>query len=46
MLKMVVILGLFYFGQDQHLDNEDAADRALRNVVNWLHDRQYRSTSR
>ena len=41
-LKMVVILGLFYFGQDQHLDNEAAVANAVRNVVHRLHDRQYR----
>jgi hypothetical protein len=41
-LKMVVILGLFYFGQDQHLNDEAAVESAVRNVIQWLHDRQYR----
>jgi len=42
-LGMVVILGLFYFGQDQRLDNEAAVIRAVDNAVGWLFDRGYRN---
>jgi hypothetical protein len=41
-LEMVVILGLFYFGQDHHLEDEDAVVSAVRNVIDWLHEREYR----
>ncbi len=34
--RMVVILGLFYFGQDQRLRDEDAVKRAVVNTVDWL----------
>ncbi len=33
---MVVILGLFYFGQDHHLADEAAVVRATENVIRWL----------
>lgn len=42
-LGMVVILGLFYFGQDHVLEDETAVATAVENVVNWLHDRRYRN---
>jgi arabinoxylan arabinofuranohydrolase len=42
-LNMVVILGMFYFGQDQHLTDEKAVKNAVINVTNWLHDRKYRN---
>jgi hypothetical protein len=35
-LGMAVILGVFYFGQDQRLAGESAIVRALGNTVNWL----------
>lgn len=35
-LRMVVILGLFYFGQDQYLQDEEAVKRAVVNIVDWL----------
>jgi hypothetical protein len=35
-LGMVVILGLFYFGQDQHLTDEKAVVNAVRNMRNWI----------
>lgn len=41
-LKMVVILGLFYFGQDQHLTDEQAVINATNNIINWLHQKRYR----
>ncbi len=38
-LGMVVILGLFYFGQDQRLADEAAVTRAIDGTVDWLHAR-------
>lgn len=35
-LEMVVILGLFYFGQDQRLTDEQAVIRAVDNAINWV----------
>lgn len=35
-LGMVVILGYFYFGQDQHLKSEAAVVRATDEATNWL----------
>jgi hypothetical protein len=40
-LGMVVILGVFYFGQDHRLRDETAVFRAVDNVVAWLFDREY-----
>lgn len=42
-LHMVVILGIFYFGQDQHLTNERAVVHATDNLMNWLFDKKYRN---
>ena len=42
-LGMVVILGMFYFGQDQYLKDESAILRAVDTTVTWLHDLQYRN---
>jgi hypothetical protein len=41
-LGMVVILGVFYFGQDQRLADEAAVQRALDGAVDWVLDRGYR----
>jgi hypothetical protein len=40
-LGMVVILGLFYFGEDQLLENEQAVKRAVSHAVNWVLQRNY-----
>jgi hypothetical protein len=40
-LGMVVILGLFYFGQDDLLVDEAAVERAIDNVLEWLLDGEY-----
>lgn len=42
-LGMVVILGLFYFGQDQYLKDEEAVLNATDNAINWLFDKGYRN---
>lgn len=41
-LGMVVILGYFYFGQDERLENETAVLRATDNATRWLLDRGWR----
>lgn len=35
-LGMVVILGLFYFGEDGTLENEEAVKRAVQNAAEWV----------
>jgi len=42
-LGMVVILGYFYFGQDERLANETAVVRAVDNVTDWLFGQGYRN---
>jgi hypothetical protein len=42
-LGMAVILGYFYFGQDQRLTNESAVIRATDTVTQWLFDGHYRN---
>lgn len=42
-LGMVVILGYFYFGQDQWVRDEAAVIRAVDNSTRWLLDRGYRN---
>lgn len=42
-LNMVVMLGLFYFGQDQNLRDEQAIVEGVRNAINWLFEKGYRN---
>jgi CubicO group peptidase (beta-lactamase class C family) len=42
-LGMVVIVGLFYFGQDQRLRDEEAVKRGLDGAVDWILDHGYRN---
>src|SRR5262245_1531106 len=42
-LGMVVILGLYYFGQDERLKDEDAVKRGVDNALDWLADKGYRN---
>jgi len=42
-LGMAVILGYFYFGQDERLHDETGVVRATDNATNWLLDRGYRN---
>ncbi len=35
-LGMVVILGIFYFGQDEHLKDEKAVVAAVDNTITWI----------
>lgn len=41
--SMVVVLGIFYFGQDQNLRDEDAVINAVDEVIGWLSARGYRN---
>lgn len=42
-LGMVPILGYFYFGQDQRLENDDAVRRAVREATTWILKKGYRN---
>jgi hypothetical protein len=42
-LKMVVILGIFYFGQDQYMTDEKAIKNATTNIVDWLFEKGYQN---
>jgi len=42
-LGMVVILGYFYFGQDQRLTNEAAVTRATESATDWLLEKGWRN---
>jgi len=42
-LGMAVILGLFYFGQDERLRDEKAVMRAVDDAVAWVLDKGYRN---
>lgn len=40
--RMVAILGIFYFGQDERLADEAAVKRAVDHVVAWVFEQDYR----
>ncbi|MFK7814500.1 MAG: hypothetical protein AB8B59_18535 [Maribacter sp.] len=42
-LEMVVILGYFYFGQDELLENETAVINAVDNITNWILEKGYKN---
>lgn len=42
-LGMVVILGIYYFGQDEQLENEAAIKNGVNNTVDWLFEKGYRN---
>jgi hypothetical protein len=42
-IGMVPIVGYFYFGQDQRLENDAAVRRAVREATTWLLRQQYRN---
>jgi hypothetical protein len=42
-LGMVVVLGVFHSGQDEHLQSEEAVKLALDNVAFWLMEESYRN---
>jgi len=40
---MLLILGLFYFGQEQYMENEAAVYKGLDNTMQWLFNNNYRN---
>jgi hypothetical protein len=42
-LNMVVMLGLFYFGQDENVRDEKAITNGVRNAIEWLFTNGYRN---
>jgi hypothetical protein len=42
-LGMVAILGVFYFGQDQRVEDETAVKKAIDKTVDWVFERGYRN---
>jgi len=42
-LHMVVILGIFYFGQDQNIKDEAGIINATDNLINWLFKKGYKN---
>jgi len=42
-LGMIVILGYFYFGQDQRVQDEASVKQAVANATDWLFDRGYKN---
>lgn len=42
-LGMICILGIFYFGQDERVNDELAVKKAVRQTINWLHRENYKN---
>lgn len=42
-LGMAIMIGIFYFGQDQRLEDDEAAKRAVENTVDWIAAKGYRN---
>jgi hypothetical protein len=42
-LGMVIMVGIFYFGQDQRLEDDEAVKRAVVNTIDWIAERGYRN---
>ena len=40
---MVVILGLFYFGQEKYIENEAAVYKGVDNIMEWLFKNNYKN---
>jgi hypothetical protein len=40
-LGMVIMVGIFYFGQDQRLDDDEAVRRAVVNTIDWIAERGF-----
>lgn len=41
--RIAIILGLFYFGQDERLEDEEAIKRGVINAVDWIMERGHRN---
>jgi hypothetical protein len=44
-LGMVVLLGIFYFGQDERLVDEAAVIHAVENTVDWIFEHDYKNVT-
>lgn len=42
-IGMVIMVGIFYFGQDQRLEDDAAVMRAVENTVDWVAAKGYRN---
>jgi hypothetical protein len=42
-IGMVPVVGLFYFGQDEHLRDEASVKNAVNNVIDWLFTKNYKN---
>lgn len=42
-LGMITILGLFYFGQDEHLEDDAAVKIGVENAIRWVLDQGYKN---
>lgn len=42
-LGMVCILGLYYFGQDERVKDEEAVKKSVKQTINWLHNGNYKN---
>ncbi len=42
-LGMVCILGIFYFGQDERVKDEEAVKKAVRQTISWLQKANYKN---
>ncbi len=42
-LGMVCILGLYYFGQDERVRDEEAVKKSVTETINWLHEENYKN---
>jgi hypothetical protein len=40
---MVVILGIYYFGQDQNVEDETAIIKGVENTIDWLFEKNFRN---
>ena len=40
---MIVILGIYYFGQDEFIENEAALIKGVDNTIDWLFEKKYRN---
>jgi hypothetical protein len=42
-IGMIPIVGLFYFGQDQNLKDEEAVKKAITSAINWILGKGYKN---
>lgn len=42
-LGMIPVIGIFYFGQDEHIKDDEAVKNAVNNTIDWLFEHNYRN---